>query len=89
MAAAVSPAQADPDPQGGPAGQLVQFVNRAGGSEVGHTVLGAQRGGSSPSPRGALRTEDAERSCSQPALAGDRARDGSGYLWCHPLPWLK
>lgn len=84
-----SPAQAYPDPQGGLAGQLVQFVKQAGGSEVEHSVLGTQRGGTSPSPRGVLRAEDAEMSCSQPALAGNRAQDGLGYLWCHPLAWLK
>lgn len=43
-----SPAQAYPDPQGGLAGQLAQFVKQAGGSEVEHTVLGTQRAWNQP-----------------------------------------
>lgn len=43
-----APAQAYPDSQGGLAGQLVQFVKQAGGSQVEHTVLGTQRGMNQP-----------------------------------------
>lgn len=75
------PAQAHPCSQGGLDGQLAQFVKQAGGREVEHTVLGTQRGGTSPSPRGVLTTEDAEMSCSQPALPGDRpSLDWADYL---------
>lgn len=80
MAAAVFPCAGVSRFPGALAGQLAQFVKQAGGSEVEHTVLGRQTGGTSPSPRGALRTQDAEMSCSQPALARDRRQDVWGWL---------
>lgn len=80
------PAQAQPCPHGGLAGQLAQFVKQAGGREVEHTVLGTQRGWNQPLSSWCPQKRAA---ATLPRQGTEPSLDWADYLWCHPLAWLK